>query len=150
MEHTRSVLPYMFGGLLLMPPGGFHYDKTSPTTHAGSEQLLTFRHLKGWQKFALSHHPSFSPRILMEEGRNSSLSVNTATQPEVEQPLTRLSPWVRVVACICFFVIAATLSSTIGYFCRVDDFEMIDKNLNVTDVAGGAVSVFNLYREPYV
>jgi hypothetical protein len=86
----------------------------------------------------------------MDKGRNSSIldPSNTTTRPEAEQPLTRLSPWVRVVACVGFFVIAVTLSSTIGYFCRVGDLEMFDKNLNVTDVAGGAVSAFNLVESP--
>jgi hypothetical protein len=109
------------------------------------------------QKFVLSvetRHPSFSLRILMDNDKKSSspdptLIVATEAQ-QTQQPRVGQSPWVRVVACLAFAVVAVTLGITIGFFCRVVDFDIVDKNLGVTDATGGAVSIFNFYWEPYV
>jgi hypothetical protein len=90
----------------------------------------------------------------MDSGRTSSSLdptnvVATQAQP-AEQPPAELSPWVRVIACLAFTAVAAIFGITIGFFYRVADFYIADNNLDVTDAAGGTVSDFNFYWEPYV
>lgn len=78
----------------------------------------------------------------MDNGRKSfSLDSNNteAVQAELPKPI-KLSPWVRVVVCLVFVVVAVTLGIAIGYVCRVPDFEITNKSVNATKAAGGSVS----------